>query len=94
MIIMTQGYHEPQDPRTGKSPKHQAAALNSGWSELSDSVIVPLVEDSYDIAPKKMKGALALIDPIKQILDIRNIKYEEKFAFLREALQNVNRSRG
>jgi len=91
---MPQGYPEEKDPRSGKAPKQQKAALESGWSDLSDAVIVPLVEDTYDVAPKKMKGALALIDPIKQILDIRNIKYEEKFAFLREALQNVNRSRG
>lgn len=86
-------YHESQDPRTGKAPKHQKAALESGWSDLSDAVVVPLVEDG-DVVPKRMKGALALIDPINQILDIRNIRYEEKFAFLREALQNVNRSRG
>ncbi|MCK5013298.1 MAG: hypothetical protein KAS66_05730, partial [Candidatus Omnitrophica bacterium] len=88
------GYPEPQDIRTKKAPKHQKAALESGWSDLSDAVVVPLVEDTYDTPPKKMKGALALIDPINQILDIRNIRYEEKFAFVREALQNVNRSRG
>ena len=88
-----QGYFEPKNPFTGKSPKHQKAATESGWSDLSDAVIVPLVEDAYDAPPKRMKGALAMIDPIKQILDIRNIKYEEKFAFLREALQNINRSR-
>ena len=88
------GYPEAKDPFTKKAPKHQKAALESGWSDLSDAVVVPLVEDTYDVAPKKMKGALALIDPINQILDIRNIRYEEKFAFVREALQNVNRSRG
>lgn len=89
---MTQGYPEAQDIRTGKAPDHQKNALESGWSNLSDAEIVPLVEDSDEGAPKKMKGALAMIDPIQQILDIRNIKYEKKFAFIRESLQNVDRS--
>jgi hypothetical protein len=91
-LIMTQGYPEAQDIRTGKAPDHQKNALESGWSNLSDAEIVPLVEDIDEGAPRKMKGALAMIDPIQQILDIRNIKYENKFAFIRESLQNVDRS--
>lgn len=90
---MNKGYPEPPDIRTGKAPEHQKNALeSSGWSNLSNAEIVPLVEDRDEGAPRKMKGALAMIDPIQQILDIRNIKYENKFAFIREALQNVDRS--
>ena len=90
-----QGYFEEKGIN-GVAKNHSEAAKiaadKSNWKELSDAEIVPLVEDDPDVAPKKMKGALAMIDPIQQILDIRNIKYEKKFAFVREALQNVDRS--
>lgn len=92
---MAKGYHEAPGPE-GVAPKHSKSALEavgkSSYKELSDAEIVPLVEDNDESTPKKMKGALAMIDPIKQILDIRTIKYEKKFAFVREALQNVDRS--
>jgi len=38
---MSQGYHEPSDPRTGKAPKHQASAKKSEGKDISNAEIVP-----------------------------------------------------
>jgi len=59
---MPQGYHETQDPRIRKAPKHQEAA-NKGKSDISNAKIKPTPVDLFnyenvDEAVEKLKEGL------------------------------------
>ena len=87
-------YHEPPDPRTNKAPDHQATALKKSRSSISNTEIIPMVVDELDTDVTFVSKALRARNPITEIQNIRENRYSDRLAFLREAFQNVARSAG
>ena len=85
-----QGYHEPQDIRTKKAPKHQKAALKSKAKDISNAEVKPnrkTWEDFQKLLKEgKIEEAVALQSELKraekeeQVSSLENTEQGEKIA--------------